>query len=241
MDILFLLALFLVAFLYSSVGHGGASGYLALMALFGMNTIFMRSSALTLNLFVSGIAFYSFYRGGYFKWRQLWPFIITSVPMAYLGGTLIIEPKVYKVILGICLLFAVGRMLLPSFTKKEIKPKFPILPAVLIGAAMGFVSGLIGIGGGIILSPLLILLRWATIKETAAVSAAFIFVNSVAGLLGQASASVTLSPEIILWIVIAFSGGLLGSHTGSFRLSFIKLRYVLAAVLLVASIKLFIF
>jgi len=238
MEIVFIAVLFTVAFLYSSVGHGGASGYLALMALYGLDPVYMQSSALTLNLFVSSIAFYSFYKAGYFKWKILLPFVITSMPMAFLGARMDIEPRTYKIILGICLLIAVMRILI-SFSREFESPKPPpFLIAAPVGAVLGFFSGMIGIGGGIILSPILILLHWANMKETAAVSAAFIFLNSASGLLGLSISGIQLSPNIIIWIFVVISGGFLGSYISSYRLKSSILKYLLATVLLVASIKL---
>jgi uncharacterized protein len=238
MDYLFLILLVLVAFLYSSVGHGGASGYLALMALFGMEPLLMRSSALTLNLFVAGSSFIAFYRGGYLKWRLILPFLITSVPMAYFGAQTIIEPKLYKVILGIFLLIAVARILYRPKEYEKSRNNHLIL-SLFIGAFLGFFSGMIGIGGGIILSPLIILLHWANVKEAAATSALFILFNSAAGLYGIYQIGFTPNPQIFIWVAFAFAGGLLGAWTGSFRFSTIRLQYVLAFVLLIASVKLF--
>lgn len=225
--------------MYSSVGHGGASGYLALMALFGVSTIFMRSSALTLNLFVSAVSFFAFYRGGYFKIKILIPFILGSIPMAFLGAKMTIDPQLFKYILGTFLIVAVLRMLYVPKSKSNSIIEFNIFIAFIIGAFLGFFSGLIGIGGGIILSPVLLLLRWTDVKETAAISASFIFLNSASGLLGLFSSGINYSPQIILWVVIAFVGGLLGAYVGSFKMSFVKLRYLLAFVLLLASVKLF--
>jgi len=237
-NILFLLAIFAVAFMYASVGHGGASGYLALMALFGISTVYMRASALSLNLFVSAVSFYAFYRGGYFKIRILIPFIIGSIPMAFLGARITVEPHIFRIILGIFLFVAVARMVyVPRNTIKEIAP-FNFALAVAIGAFLGFFSGLIGIGGGIILSPVLLLMGWANVKETAAISAIFIFLNSTAGILGLVSNGIHISPQIAYWIAVALAGGLLGAYVGSFKLSLVKLRYLLAFVLLLASIKL---
>jgi uncharacterized membrane protein YfcA len=238
MDYLFLILLVLVAFLYSSVGHGGASGYLALMALFGMEPLLMRSSALTLNLFVAGSSFIAFYRGGYLKWRLIVPFLITSVPMAYLGAQTLINPKLYKIILAIFLLIAVARMLYKPRAYEKSKDNNLIL-SLFIGAFLGFFSGMIGIGGGIILSPLIILLHWANVKEAAAASALFILLNSAAGLYGIYQVGFTPNPQIYIWVAFAFGGGLLGAWTGSYRFSSLRLQYVLAFVLLIASVKLF--
>lgn len=239
MEFGFILLLIVVAFLYASIGHGGASGYLALMAIFSIEPVLMRSTALTLNLFVAGISFYAYYRGGFFKHRILTPFIITSIPMAFAGASVTIDPRLYKVLLGIFLLIAVLRILVikPKAENKISMP--PFIPAMLIGAALGFFSGMIGIGGGIILSPLLLLLGWANVKQAAAVSGLFIFLNSASGLLGLASSGFSGNPDIVIWIVSALLGGVLGSFAGSFRFSFLRLQYILAFVLILASIKLF--
>ncbi len=241
MELLFLTVLVVIAFLYASIGHGGASGYLALMALFSIDPSMMRTSALTLNLFVAGISFISYYRGGYFRWKVLLPFVITSIPAAYFGAMVNIDPGLYKFILGIFLVIAVLRMLVikPKSNSETNDPK--LILGLLIGAGLGFFSGMIGIGGGIILSPILILMGWANIKEAAAVSALFIFLNSSAGLAGVVNSGYIANPEIYLWIAIAFMGGLLGSFTGSFKFSNLKLQYILAFVLIMASMKLFVF
>ena len=239
MELYFLIILFIVAFLYASVGHGGASGYLALMALFGIEAITMRSSALILNLFVAGIAFYSYYKGGFFKWKILLPFVAASMPAAFFGAKILIDPTIYKIALGICLIIAVARMLIPVKAKtKELISTPNILIALLLGTIVGFFSGMISIGGGIILSPLLMVFGWANVKEAAAVSAGFIWLNSVTGLLGTISSGVHLDTMIIPWILVALIGGFLGSWSGSFKFSLNTLRYVLASVLVMASIKL---
>lgn len=239
MEIFFILAMGLVAYLYSSVGHGGASGYLGLMALFGIEVALMKPSALILNLFVSAIAFLSYYRAGHFRLRLLLPFAITSIPAAFLGATLEIPPEIYKKILGVALFIAAMRILVrPGEDAQQRKLSVPI--ALASGALIGVFSGIIGIGGGIILSPLLLLTRWGGMKETAAVSAAFIFLNSAAGLSGHLSAGMEVSPRIFLWIVVVVIGGVLGSWSGGFRLSVRQLRYLITAVLLIACMKLFI-
>lgn len=238
MELTFLIILFVVAFLYASIGHGGASGYLALMALFGAETITMKSSALLLNLFVAGIAFYSYFKGGYFRWKILFPFIITSMPAAYFGAKISVDPVFYKISLGICLLIAVVRMLFVTKASTTTIQSPNILIALVLGLVIGFFSGMIGIGGGIILSPLLIVFGWANLKQSAAISAAFIWLNSLTGLFGMLSTGIHLSPMIIPWVTIALLGGFLGSWSGSFKFSEVKLRYILATVLVMASFKL---
>jgi len=239
LEIFFILAICLVAFLYSSVGHGGASGYLGLMAIFGIEVALMKPSALILNLFVSSIAFISFYRAGHFRLRLLLPFVVTSIPLAFLGASLEVSPELYKKILGVCLFLAALRLVIRTGDDGEQK-KLSIPIALAAGAVIGFFSGMVGIGGGIILSPLLLLTRWGRMKETAAAAAAFIFLNSLAGLSGHLSAGMEVSPKIALWIIAVMVGGLLGSWTGGFRLSALQLKYLVTTVLLIASIKLFI-
>lgn len=235
--LLFLLAL--VALSYALVGHGGASGYLALMALWGFPEDVMRPSALCLNLFVSGIGVLQFARAGHFRWKLFWPFAITSVPLAWLGAQVVLDALMYKRILGVCLLVAVARML--GLFGKPLGEERPLhLPtALLVGAVLGFLSGMIGIGGGILLSPLFLLARWGDAKVTAAISAAFILVNSVSGLAGALGRGETLDPGIWPFILVAVTGGLVGGWIGARRLPELRLRQVLGVVLLLAGIKLF--
>jgi uncharacterized protein len=241
MDYLFLMFLFIIAFLYSSVGHGGGSGYLALMALYSISPDYIRSSALILNVFVSAIAFFGYYKAGYFKLKLILPFIITSIPMAYLGGTFKVNPTAFKFILGVFLLIAVVRiMFMPSQQQGETKAPYLFL-SLLIGGVLGFLSGLIGIGGGIILTPLLIIFRWATIKESAAASAIFILLNSISGILALINTHLQIKPHLYSWIIVVIIGGLIGSYSGSVKLQSHKLKYILAIVLVFASFKLFIF
>ena len=239
--LLFLMILPVISFLYASVGHGGASGYLALMALFSFPNEMMKQTALLLNLFVAGISFYHYYKAGHFKKGLFIPFAIGSVPAAFLGGTLSLEPSVYKRILGVLLVFAVIRMLWKGATdESKIKP-VKTFQALFVGTAVGFFSGLIGIGGGIILTPLILLLHWGNMKEAAAVSALFIWVNSASGLLGQFSSGVTLVPISGLMVVIAVLGAIGGSYLGSQKWNNKFLEYFLAFVLTTASLKLLIF
>jgi len=236
---LFLLILPVVAFLYSSVGHGGASGYLAIMGLFSFPHLVMKPTALLLNLFVAGISFYYYYKEGYFNKKLFLSFALASIPLSFLGGTIDIDASLYKKILAILLIFAVLKML-NVFGKESTKIKdIKFWQGLIIGGAIGFFSGLIGIGGGIILSPLILLLHWGKMKEAVAVSALFIWVNSAAGLAGQLSSGVTLSSHSFLMVVIAVVGGFLGAYFGSKIVDNKTLRYMLAAVLVMASLKLF--
>jgi len=237
----FLVLIAVVAFMYASVGHGGASGYLALMVIFGISPALMKPSALVLNIIVSAISFAMYYRSGHFKWKILLPFVILSIPLSFLGARINIDARTYKIILGICLLIATLR-LVGVFGKANFQDtrEIKFVPAMLIGGVLGFVSGMIGIGGGILLSPVLLLLKWADMKQTAAVSAAFIFVNSVAGITGAASSHQSFSPEIYAWVLAAVVGGSFGAFYGSSIFRYSVLKYILSAVLLFASTKLFI-
>ncbi|ULC58495.1 sulfite exporter TauE/SafE family protein [Flaviramulus sp. BrNp1-15] len=236
---LFLLILPIVSFLYSSVGHGGASGYLALMALFSFAPEIMKPTALLLNLFVAGISFYYYFKGGYFNKKLFLTFALASIPLAFLGGTIDIDASIYKKILAVLLVFAILKMLnifgKESNTIKDIK----LWQGLLVGGIIGFFSGLIGIGGGIILTPLILLFHWGNMKEAAAVSALFIWVNSASGLIGQLSSGVTIEKESFLLVAIALIGGILGGYYGSKKINNQNLRYILAFVLIIACFKLF--
>lgn len=237
-DILFYLLLMMIAFIYGSVGHGGASGYMALMAFFSFAPVTMRPTALLLNIFVSLIAFVQYYRCGYFQWKLFWPFAITSIPAAFIGGLITVDEGWYKKMLAVLLLFPVLKLADIKF-KTELTPKkFNITSALLIGASIGFLSGMIGIGGGIILSPVLLLLHWADMKHTAAVSALFIFVNSMAGLAGVFTHQIQLNSEMGMLIVITLAGGLTGSYFGAKKFASVLLKRMLALVLLIACVKL---
>jgi len=236
--ILFYFLLFFVALLYASVGHGGASGYLALMALFSITPEVMKPTALMLNLFVSLTAFIQFYRGKHFRWKVFWPFALASIPLAFVGGSTPVDGSIYKKILGILLLIPVIRFLFFSNIKVTDTKRRNIPLSLLIGAIIGLLSGLIGIGGGIILSPILLLLRWTDQKQTAAISALFIFVNSLSGLAGQLQKGIHFSAGMYTYVAIAFAGGLCGAYLGALRFPQNILKYVLGLVLAVASYKL---
>jgi len=236
---LFLLTLPIVAFLYASVGHGGASGYLALMAIFSFAPETMKPTALLLNLFVAGIAFYHYYKAGYFNKKLFLSFAVASIPLAFLGGMIEVDASIYKKILAVLLIFAILKMLNVFGKESEYIKQVKLWQGLAVGAVIGFFSGLIGIGGGIILTPIILLLHWGKMKEAAAVSALFIWVNSAAGLMGQISSGVKISSQAFILVGVALIGGFLGSYYGSRKFNNSLLRYVLAFVLIIASVKLF--
>ncbi len=236
-QIIIILALFLVAVLYSSVGHGGASGYLAVMAFLAVAPTVTRPTALVLNLFVASIAFVQFYRAKHFDWKIFLPFAAASVPMAYLGGKIQLAEPAYKMILGATLMLAALRLAITLKSENEPRPP-KIWICLVIGAILGLVSGLIGIGGGIFLTPILLLMNWTETKKAAGISALFILVNSVAGLLGNYAQVAELPSTVTFWIIAAICGGIVGSTMGSYRFNSITLRRVLAVGLLIAGLKL---
>jgi len=237
-EILLYALFFLVAFLYASVGHGGASGYLALMALLGFSAAVMKPTALLLNVMVSLMAFISFYRARHFRKELLWPLIAASIPFAYLGSILQVSEVLYKQVLGVVLLLSIIRMVWTS-SEQPVKPAPRWYVLFAIGAAIGLVSGMIGMGGGILLSPLLLLMGWSTQKQTAAISAIFIFLNSMAGIAGQLKTGFNLSPQIYTIIAFVLAGGLLGAYVGAEKLRAKNMKYILALVLILAAGKLF--
>lgn len=237
MEIALIVCIVIIAFLYASAGQGGASGYLALMAFFSIAPVYMKTSALLLNIFVSLIAFISYFKAGHFRWKLLFPFALTSIPMAFVGAKLDVNPHFYKIVLGFLLLVAAARMLYKPSEKKTINtPSFLI--AMAVGATIGFLSGMTGIGGGIILSPLILLFNWASIKETAAISSIFIFLNSISGLIGTWYTGIVLPPEIIYWVLAGMAGGIAGGYAGSRKFSTTWITYALSLVLTIAGVKL---
>lgn len=238
-DILLAAALLLAALLYSSVGHAGASGYLAVMALASVPPEIMRPTALAMNIVVAVITTFKFYRAGSFSWRLFIPLAITAVPLAYLGGRMNLPVDIYKQIVGIVLLFAAWRSFATSKNASgyEIRTA-PVAFLMVCGGALGFLAGLTGVGGGIFLSPLLLFARWAPIKVISGVSAAFILVNSIAGILGLMSAAPVFHNALPVWAIAVLIGGYIGAEFGSKRLGNPVIQRLLALVLLVAGLKL---
>ncbi len=231
-----------VAFLYAMVGHGGASGYLAVGALAGLDPAALKGQALVLNLLVAAFSSYSFTKAGFLRPKLLIPLVVFSMPAAYWGAKLPLHPAMAKLLLGICLVVASLRMFFHFWLVKksgEATPKAPSLWVLaLIGVGLGFLSGLTGVGGGIYLSPVLLLAGWASVKETAAASAWFIWLNSAAGLFGLAGGASGFPHLPWEWILPAVLGGFLGANIGAERLGEVRLRQALSIVLMMAAVKL---
>jgi uncharacterized protein len=233
------LLMFAAAALYSSVGHAGASSYLAIMALFNFAPDEMKPTALALNILVACIGAYRFYRAGFFSWGLFWPFAVTSVPLAYVGGSMNLAIDLYKTIVGIVLLFAAIRLIMSTIQKKPKEVRQPPKTVALsVGAFLGFISGLTGVGGGIFLTPLLLLMNWSETKVAAGVSAMFILVNSISGIAGNRHNLYLISDSIIPFMIAVVLGGLIGTYLGTKKFDTTTLRRVLAVVLVVAGVKL---
>jgi uncharacterized membrane protein YfcA len=238
---------FLVAFIYSTVGHGGASGYLAMFALLGIASPEIAPVALVLNIVVASTGWWQYWKGGYFSWNLLLPFVIASFPAAFAGGLIATSPQVFSALLGFCLLWAALR--LAFFGKVKVKAKNQKentaqnrkrwLVSLLLGAGLGMLSGLVGVGGGIFLSPLLLFLKWSDVKKTAATSSAFIVLNSLSGLSGHIARSNIDVLGVLPLALTVFVGGFLGSRTGAHRFNPRTLQILLALVLAIAGGKLF--
>ena len=241
MDCPHLISLFLavgvIAFLYSSVGHAGASGYIAVMTLWGLAPAVIRPTALVLNILVASIGAFQFWRAGHFSWRLFWPFALLSIPAAYFGGYLQPSASVLRILIGLVLLFSAVRLIFRRCDQPEvISPSRPM--AIGVGAGIGFLSGLTGTGGGIFLTPLLLFCRWAHIRQAAAVSALFILVNSLSGLAGYFTAKHSIPSLGIFLAAAAIIGGLVGSNLGSRHFPARTISLLLATVLMIAGIKL---
>jgi uncharacterized membrane protein YfcA len=237
--LLLAILIFAIALLYSTVGHAGASGYIAAMALFGMAPVVMKPTALTLNIIVALIGTVRFSRAGFFSWRTFWPFALSSIPMAYVGGSLTLPVPIYKSVVGVVLLYSAARLFWTANAADSKKTTLvPIWIALIVGAAIGLLSGLTGVGGGIFLSPVLLLMGWARTKETSGVAVTFILVNSIAGLLGNYSSITYLSSDLIYWAPAALIGGWIGTELGTRLLPISGIRKFLSVVLLLAGLKL---
>jgi len=231
------LAIAVIAFLYSSVGHAGASGYIATMTLFGLATTVIRPTALVLNILVATIGSFQFWRAGYFSWKLFWPFALLSIPAAYFGGYLQPSAGMLRILIGVVLLFSAARLIFRRGDPEETtSPSRPT--AIGVGVGLGFLSGLTGTGGGIFLTPLLLFCRWARIRQAAAVSALFILVNSIGGLVGYFTAVHSVPKLGFVLAAPAIIGGTIGSYFGSRRLPVRAISILLAIVLAIAGSKL---
>lgn len=239
-DLFLALLMCLAAALYTSVGHAGASAYLALMALFGMAPATMRPTALVLNILVAILVSARFYLAGHFNWRRTWPFIVGALPMAFLGGYIQPPTTLYRPLVGLVLLFAAARLLWPGGPRLPAGGDRlpPPIPAMTAGAAIGFLSGLTGTGGGIFLSPLLLMAGWATPKAASATAAVFILANSSAGLAGNLASVRALPDQLPLFVIAVIIGSLIGSRLGSMSLSNDRILKALGVVLVIAGSKL---
>ncbi len=227
---------FAVAFLYSSVGFGGASSYLAVMSLFSYPPEVASTIALTLNVLVAGVAFVNYYRNNHLKWHLLWPFLLTSIPAAFVGGTLKVSASIYQVLLNVILLYVAARLFflteiqLPA-AQERLRPSWGL--TLSAGIAIGLLSGIVGVGGGIFLSPLIVLAGWGNVKQASASSAAFIVLNSLSGLAGRLwRGSLNFGELGLVFVLVGLIGGMLGSSLGARRLRHQSLQRVLGIILL---------
>jgi uncharacterized membrane protein YfcA len=239
-ELLLAACMFLGAALYTSVGHAGASSYLALMALFGVPAATMRPTALVLNVLVASLASVRYLRAGLFRWRVLWPVLLGAVPMAFVGGAIHLPAGTYRPLVGAVLLLAAARLLWPASIRavQEVRDP-PILPAVLSGACIGVLSGLTATGGGIFLSPLLLFLGWCEVRPASGVAAVFILCNSAAGLAGNLSSVGQLPPDLPLFAAASLLGALVGTTLGIGRFATPAILKALGLVLVIAGLKLF--
>ena len=243
-EIFLLFALLIIAAMYSSVGHGGASGYLAVLSLTAYasnDSVWLKQHAWSLNLLVAGIAFFAYKKSGFFDVKLALPFIIASIPAAFIGGYLLVDDTVYDILLSLTLIFAAWKLysIKDSHSSVVINKSPPLHVAVCVGFVMGILSGIIGVGGGIFLSPIILLFGWSDPKTTAGISAVFIWVNSFSGLVGS-TVSGQLSLDISTLIPFSISvliGGYIGSKFGSEKFSQNSIRNMLVAVMLIAAVR----
>lgn len=235
---LFCAALFAVSLLYSSVGQAGASGYIAALALFGFAPESIKPTALVLNVLVSVVVSWRFHHAGHLSWQLLWPFAVSSIPAALLGGYLTLPASVFNRLLGVLLIVAAVSLFFGRMSSAQTTSPPPLSLALLTGAGIGLLSGLTGVGGGVLITPVLLFCGWAEPRAAAALSAVFILVNSVAALAGCLSALPSVPAGLPLFGLAAIVGGAVGSQLGSVHLPATAIRRVLGVVLVLASVRL---
>ncbi|TAF44205.1 MAG: sulfite exporter TauE/SafE family protein [Sphingobacteriales bacterium] len=240
-DIFIALSLLLVGFLYASVGHGGASGYLAVLSIFGIPVTVYSPFILLLNIVVASLSFSQYYKKGYFIWKLTWPFLLTSIPFAFLGAQIYLQKEYYNLLLGLALWFPIVKLLGFAPINKQSYHRVNLVYALTFGAVIGFLSGLLNIGGGIFLSPVIILMAWADSKQAATSAALFIVLNSLAGLAGKIPNFSFLTYTHYIWFTAAIIGGAAGAVLGSHKFAINTVRYLLVVVLSIASFKLVFF
>jgi uncharacterized membrane protein YfcA len=235
-------AFFVAALLYASVGHAGGSAYLAAMALVGVAPATMRPTALALNILVATIVTLRFHLAGHVAWRAVLPFVAASIPAAFVGGTLMLPGDLYRPLVGVVLIVAAVQLFRSARQAASVddqaRTDIPLVPALGAGAGIGLLAGLTGTGGGIFLTPLIVLAGWAQPRAAAGISAAFILANSISALSGNLAAVGTLPAELPLWLAVVAVGGLIGAELGARRLNTTSLRRALAVVLVIAGLKL---
>jgi len=237
-DLLLAACMFLGAVLYTSVGHAGASSYLALMALFGLSPAVMRPTALVLNILAASLTSFRYVRAGLFRWRVLWPFLIGAAPFAFFGGSIQVPGEIYRPLVGAVLWLSAARLLWPREIRAVTDPHDPpVVVGILLGMGIGFLSGLTGTGGGIFLSPLLLFLGWSNPKIASGVAAVFILVNSIAGLSGNVASVQALPASLPLFAASVLAGALVGTTLG-IRFNAAVIVKALGLVLIVAGFKL---
>lgn len=230
---------FIIATLYSSVGHAGASGYLAVMALLSFAPASIKPTSLILNIVVATIASIKFLRAGYFDKKIFFSFIITSLPMAFIGGSITMNPQYFKLIAGLFLILSAFLLPIKEFMVKPhtFTKTMPLALGLIIGLVIGLISGLIGVGGGIFLSPIIILANWTTAKKASGISALFILCNSLAGLAGHISGLNKLSIHINYWVIAVVLGGVVGTYLGTKKFNNRWIIGCMFIVLLTAGLK----
>lgn len=240
-NLIIALSLLIAGFLCSSVGQGGATGFIAVLSFFSISLLTYKSFILVVNIIIAFIAFIQFNRKGHFQWKIMWPFLLTSIPFAFLGAKLELSGTLHNVVIGVILtLLAIGVWLHKQGDRLTNRPVDQIL-ALIIGGLIGFSAGVLGIGGGILLGPILILMEWAKPKEAAAVSSLFVILNSFSAWFGNSQNHIELNSTLYMWCIAAIIGGIAGAYFGSNRFSQKTLKYVLSMVLIITSVKLIFF